>query len=261
MAATNPLPADWGVRPVLFHIGDQAVSSYAVFMGLGVLTGIAVYIYESRRKGRLNENGLLIAVGSLIGGVLGAKLLEWLINYRYVLDHLSNWPALLSGRTIVGGLIGGTIGVMVTKKLLKIKDKRGNLFAPAVAIGVVIGRIGCLLRGCCYGKATTLPWGVNFGDGVMRHPTQIYEALFMLAMFIWLQRVKDRPDVKPGQLFNRLMVAYFSYRFLVEFIKAEPAVFFHLTVFQYISVGVIIYLLRDRWLKLFSKRQTYARIN
>lgn len=227
-------------------------------MGLGVLTGIAVYMYESRRKQRLNENGLFIAVGSLIGGVLGAKLLEWLINFRYVAAHLSDWLALLSGRTIVGGLIGGTIGVIVTKRILHIKDKRGNLFAPAVALGVAVGRIGCFLRGCCYGKPTSLPWGVNFGDGVMRHPTELYEAVFMLIMFIWLQRVKDRPDIKPGQLFNRLMVAYFCYRFLVEFIKVEPATYFHFTVFQYISVGVIIYLLRDSVRHLFSKRQTYA---
>lgn len=241
----------WGIRPILFHIGNINIPSYSFFVFLGLIVGLLVYFYESRRKKSLNDNGIFVAVGALVGGVLGAKILEFIINYKFVFENINNIGALLSGRTIVGGLIGGTIGVILTKKFLGIKEKRGNLFAPAIAIGVAIGRLGCFFRGCCYGKATTLPWGVDFGDHISRHPTQIYESLFMLFMFIYLERIKDREDIRPGQLFKLLMVSYFTFRFLVEFIRVEPVIFAGLTVFQIISIGVILYLVRDNIKNLF----------
>jgi phosphatidylglycerol:prolipoprotein diacylglycerol transferase len=258
MAVNELNPETWGVRPVLFHLGSLDVPSYGFFIGLGILAGVAVYFYEAKKQGGFSEKGLYLAMGSLVGGVLGAKILKWMIDYKYFFANLDNWPALLSGRTIVGGLIGGTIGVWITKKILGLKEKRGNLFAPAVALGVAIGRLGCFFRGCCYGTPTNLPWGVDFGDGIARHPTQLYESLFMLAMFIYLEKVKDRPDVKPGQLFKTLMIAYFIYRFLVEFIKVENTVWLGLTIFQLISIGVILYLVRENVINLITKRQKYA---
>lgn len=243
-------PAEWGVKPVLFHVGDFGVPAYSFFVLLGLIIGALIYFYESRRKGRLNEKGFLIAVGALVGGVIGAKLFQWIIDIEYVFENITRIDVLLSGRTIVGGLIGGTIGAKVTKHLLKIKEKRGNLFAPAIAMGVAIGRLGCFFRGCCYGKATSLPWGVDFGDGILRHPTQIYESLFMLAMFVYIQIVKDKKSIKPGQLFKRLMIAYFTFRFLIEFIRVERIILFGLTSFQIISIGVIIFLTKDIWMNI-----------
>ena len=235
----------WGVRPILFHIGSINIPSYSFFLFLGLIVGLFVYFYKSRNERKLNDNGILMLVGALIGGVLGAKILEFIINYKFLLTHANNVFALLSGRTIVGGLIGGAIGTILTKKLLGIKEKRGNLFAPATAIGVAIGRLGCFFRGCCYGKVTSLPWGVDFGDHLSRHPTQIYESLFMLCMFLVLEKIKRRKDIRPGQLFKILMISYFTFRFLIEFIRIEPVIFAGLTVFQIISIGVIIYLSRD----------------
>jgi phosphatidylglycerol---prolipoprotein diacylglyceryl transferase len=237
-------PSNWGVRPVLFHLGKIAVPSYSFFVLLGLAVGAAIYFYEAKKQKSLGENGFLIAIGSLTGGVLGAKILELIINYKLVMANISNWEVIASGRTIVGGLIGGTIGAVLTKKILGIKEKRGNLFAPAVAMGVAIGRLGCFFRGCCYGQPTDLPWGVNFGDDIPRHPTQLYESLFMLAMFVYLEKVKNKENIKPGQLFKTLMISYFVFRFFIEFIRVEPVVFAGLTLFQIISIGVIIYLVR-----------------
>lgn len=252
-------PENWGIKPILFHIGDFVVSSYSFFMLMAIAVGLFVYFYNSKRKKSLNENGFFIIVGSLLGGALGAKILEWAINYKIFFANINNLEIFLSGRTIVGGLIGGTIGAIVTKRLLGVKEKRGNFFAPAIAIGVAIGRLGCFFVGCCYGKVTNLPWGVNFGDGVMRHPTQLYESLFMFIMFIYLEKIKDREDVKPGQLFKTLMLAYFTFRFLVEFIRVEPIVFAGLSIFQIISVGVIIYLVRDNLKNFFLRIKSYGK--
>ena len=153
-----------------------------------------------------------------------------------------NWQVLLYGKSIVGGIIGGFLGVIITKKLLKITGKRGNLFAPAIALGVAIGRIGCFLRGCCYGKATSMPWGVDFGDHILRHPTQIYESLFMFLLFCYLMWKRTK-NPKPGQLFKILGISYFTFRFLIEFLRVEPIAVLGMTWFQLISIICLVYLI------------------
>jgi phosphatidylglycerol---prolipoprotein diacylglyceryl transferase len=241
----HPLIDNWGVEPVLFHLGTIPVSSYSFFVSLGIIAGALVYYFEARKQRQVNEHSFLIAVGALAGAALGAKMLEILINVDNI-DSLNSLAAfLLSGRTIIGGLIGGTLGAMLTKKILHIQTKKGNLFAPAVALGVAIGRIGCFLNGCCYGQPTKLPWAINFGDGIMRHPTQLYESLFMLAMFIVLKTYYKQKPVKPGYLFKVLMIWYFIFRFLVEFIRVERIAFWHLTYFQIIATFVLLYLALD----------------
>lgn len=248
-------PSNWGIRPILFHIGTFDVQSYSFFVLLGLIVGISIYFYESKKKKSLSENGFFIAFGSLVGGVLGSKIFEWTINYKFFISNISNLGILFSGKTIVGGLIGGAIGAILTKKFLRVKEKRGNFFAPAIAVGVAIGRLGCFFRGCCYGKQTILPWGVNFGDGILRHPTQLYESLFMLAMFVYLEKIKNRNDIKPGQLFKLLMISYFIFRFFVEFIRVEQVVFLGLTSFQIISVSVILYLVKNNIKSLIFKQK------
>lgn len=252
-------PAHWGIRPTLFSLGNLGVPAYSFFVFLGLVVGIIIYYYEAKKKNALTEQGFLIAFGALLGGVLGAKILELIINYQYVLDNFFNLKILLYGKTIVGGLIGGVIGALVVKKIIGVKERRGNLFAPAIALGLAIGRLGCFFRGCCYGQPTNLPWGVDFGDGIMRHPTQIYEALFMFVVFVYLEVIKDRPDIKPGQLFKTLMLVYFIFRFMIEFIRTEKIIFYGLSAFQIISIGVIIYLVRDNIKDLTIKLKIYGK--
>ncbi len=249
----------WGIKPVLFSIGNAPVSSYTFFLTLGFLVGFAVYFWEARRTKSLGENNLYIIFGALIGAAVGAKLLDFLVDYRYFINNFWNIETVLYGKTIIGGLIGGTIGVKITKKIYKIEAKKGNLFAPAIAIGVAIGRIGCFLRGCCYGKPTNLPWGVNFGDGILRHPTQIYESLFMLGMFVYLEKIKNNKDIRQGQLFKILMVYYFTFRFFIEFIRVGPVAWLGLTAFQIISLFAIIYLIRDNLKNLLLKIKNHGK--
>jgi phosphatidylglycerol---prolipoprotein diacylglyceryl transferase len=232
---------NWGIKPVLFHIAGLNIPSYEFFVFLGLFIGAFVYYYETLKYKDSNENSFFIAVGALTGATLGAKLLEILIN----IDKLGNGSVLsflFSGKTIIGGLLGGMIGSIVTKKLLRIKTRKGNLFAPAIAIGMAIGRIGCFLNGCCYGKPSSLPWSVNFGDGIYRHPTQLYESIFMLFIFVYILIIKDKSTNKPGHLFFVLMVSYFIFRFFIEFIREERIAIWNLTFFQLISLIALIYL-------------------
>jgi len=233
---------NWGVLPVLFKIGNFPVDSYSFFVLLAIVIGILVFYLEAKKYKSANERTFYIVIAALVGGTLGAKLPIWIFHFQEIISAFPDITPLLSGRTIVGGLIGGTLGVIILKKYLKINEKKGNLFAPAIAIGIAIGRIGCFLRGCCYGIPTSLPWGVNFGDGIPRHPTQIYESILMIFLFIYLQKAKKK-NPAPGSLFKVLMVSYFIFRFLIEFIRVEAKVFLGLSGYQWASLLVIFYYL------------------
>jgi phosphatidylglycerol:prolipoprotein diacylglycerol transferase len=230
---------DWGVRPVLFRLGTLAVPSYGFFVALGLLTGLAVFAWEVRGRRSVSENTFWILVAAVVGGVLGAKLPLLVTHFRDFLAWPPNLAVLISGRSIVGGLAGGAVGVWLLKRNLGIRERKGNLFAPAIAAGVAVGRLGCFLRGCCLGTPTALPWAVDFGDGVGRHPTQLYESVFMLALFTLLAALRPRVT-HPAVLLWVLMTAYFLFRFAVEFIRVEPVWFAGLTFFQWLSLGLVI---------------------
>ncbi len=239
----DSLSDNWGVFPYL-KIFNLTISSYTFFVVLALLVGALVFFMESRKQVSVNENTFFIAVAALLGGAFGSKVFVWLLYLPELSSSSGLTVFFASGRTIVGGFIGGMIAVFLTKKYLKINNKMGNLFAPAIALGLAVGRIGCFLRGSCYGIPTTLPWGVDFGDGIFRHPTQVYESLFALGMFFYLDYLRKKSP-KPGELLKVFLIAYFIFRFFLEFIKFEPAKFLDLTIYQFTAILVLVYLLRD----------------
>ncbi len=232
-------PEGWGIRPILFQIGSIKINSYSFFVLSGLIVGLVIYYILAKKEKKLSEESFYILIAGLFGGIIGAKLPIWIMNFPKIIQDLPDMTAFLSGRTITGGLIGGTLAVLYIKKRLGIKEKKGNLFAPSIAIGIAIGRIGCFLRGCCYGTQTKLPWGVDFGDNILRHPTQIYESIFMSGLFLFL--LYKRKRAAPGYLFYLLMNIYFIFRFFEEFIRENPH-YLGLTLFQYISIGALIFI-------------------
>jgi phosphatidylglycerol---prolipoprotein diacylglyceryl transferase len=238
MSPERAVSEHWGVQPVLFRAGNWQVPSYGAFILLGILTGLLVYLLEARRNRILSRSTLVILIAAVVGGILGAKGLYVVLNAGRILRLSDAWALILGGRSIVGGLAGGAIAVFLVKRKLGITERKGNLFAPAIAAGVAVGRLGCFLRGCCHGKPTSLPWGVDFGDGIPRHPTQIYESFFMLGLFIILMACRDKVR-HPAVLFWILMLSYFLFRFFVEFIRVEEVWAAGLTSFQWISLAMV----------------------
>jgi phosphatidylglycerol:prolipoprotein diacylglycerol transferase len=233
---THYAPSGWGIRPVLFTLGRIEVTSYAFFVALGVVVAIALYAYNVRGK-TVGNNGLVIAASALVGGILGAKVPIWIANLPQLIAHPTAGD-LLSGRTIVGGIIGGVLAVWLVKRRLGIKQRLGNYLVPSLCLGLAIGRLGCFFTGCCYGKETGAGWGVDFGDHLMRHPTQLYEVVFALALFAIAQATLQRWE--PGRLFRAFMIAYFSWRFLIEFVRVDPIAGFGLTYYQIASAAVVL---------------------
>ena len=249
----------WGLQPILFYIGKYPVEAYPVFLFIALVTGIAVYIWQLRQDGIRSSNALYIAIFAIFGGTIGAKLPLIFIYWNELSSSPSSLNILLSGRTIVGGLIGGAAGTFLAKRAFGIKERLGNQIAIPVAVAMAVGLIGCLLRGCCYGKPTTLLWGVDFGDHILRHPTQIYEIIFdlsLVAFLVW----KKKQSIKPGELFRIFMNCYLSFRFILEFIRVEKSSFIGLTDFQLICVISLIFINRNKILNLILRRgENYER--
>jgi phosphatidylglycerol:prolipoprotein diacylglycerol transferase len=233
---THIVPSDWGIRPVLFAIGRVPVTSYAFFVTLGLLVGVVLYVYNTRGKG-VGNNGVAVAVSAIVGGIIGAKVPIWIANLPQLIAHPST-TNVLSGRTIVGGLVGGVLAVWLVKRRLGIKRRLGNYLVPSLCLGIAIGRLGCFFTGCCYGKATGTAWGIDFGDHLARHPTQLYESAFALVLFAIAQVTLERWE--PGKLFRAFMIAYFSWRFLIEFVRVDPAAGFGLTYYQIASAAIVL---------------------
>jgi phosphatidylglycerol---prolipoprotein diacylglyceryl transferase len=131
------------------------------------------------------------------------------------------------------------LAVRLVKYRMGVRTRKGDYLVPGIALGIAIGRIGCFLRGCCYGTVTTLPWGVDFGDGLRRHPTELYEAALCLGWFVFS---RTRPKTDTGVQFDRFLLGYFALRFFLEFIRTEPVVFLGLTVFQLVCILVVVWI-------------------
>lgn len=243
--------AEWGIHPLLFTLFGIEIQAYPVFLILAVVVGGLVYWWEAKKQQSDTEHTFYIALAAILGGIIGAKIPSWIVNFKTSIESLPNYSFFLSGRTIVGGLIGGTISVLVVKKYFGISGKRGNLFAPAIALGMAIGRIGCFLRGCCYGVATTSGIGVDFGDSLHRHPTQLYEVIFWLGLFVVLQKIKNNVT-KPGALFQVLLTSYFIFRFFLEFIKDDPDQIWGFTIYQVLIICFLLFFYRHELYKMIT---------
>jgi phosphatidylglycerol---prolipoprotein diacylglyceryl transferase len=216
---------------------------YSLFQVLAYSAAFGIFYYEARRKGYPLEKLLYVLLGTLAGALIGSRLGSLLFVYR---DYFFHNPGIIlnpvsGGKTLVGGLIGGYIGAEVTKKALKFSRSTGDLFAPGAALGIAIGRWGCFFNGCCYGKETALPWAVGF-HGRLRHPTQVYESLFCLGLFILLWRLRTKLN-REGDLFKMFLLAYVLWRFAIEFLRADrvPGIW-GLSIAQLISAAVFMVL-------------------
>ncbi len=171
----------------------------------------------------------VLTLAGFTGGVFGAKL-PFLFG-----NDAPAWGWLADGKTITTGLIGAYLSVEIAKLCLGIRIKTGDSFALPLALAVAVGRWGCFFNGCCFGTPTSLPWGVDFGDGIPRHPTQIYESLFHLAAALGLFALY-RYHLLEGHRLQLYLITYALYRMLTEFIRPEPAYAAGLTYYQWAAV-------------------------
>ncbi len=220
------------------------ITPHFIFETLGYFTGGQLYWWHRRRFGDTIDGvaRLLVAGAAIFGAAIGSKLLAGLEDPA----HFN-----LEGKTIVGGLIGGLIGVELIKKAYGVTRSTGDMFALPLVAGTAIGRIGCFLQGLddgTHGLPTSLPWGHDYGDGIPRHPAQLYEIAFLVVLAAFLIKMKPKL-AREGDLFRLFMVSYMSFRFLVDFVKPGVPIA-GLTVIQWACFATLVYYSRDlkRWI-------------
>lgn len=220
--------------PVLFHIKNFPVNTYGVFLALAFLCAIFVTVRLAVRDGLPKEKIYDLCLWLLLSSLVGSKLLMLFTEpeYRANPKLLFSLDFLRSGGVFYGGLIGAVIAGFFLMRRWKLPWwKTADACAPGIALGNFFGRQGCFSAGCCWGKPTTLPWGVQFTDaghdvtgvptGVHLHPTQLYESFAMLIVFfflLWLHKKKKFS----GQVILAYAVIYATVRFLIEFVRDDP---------------------------------------
>jgi phosphatidylglycerol:prolipoprotein diacylglycerol transferase len=247
-----------------WYLGPVTVPVHGLFVALGVFAAVAVFATEARRRGAVNEQSLVAVAGALIGGTIGMRLSGWVRH----LDFSSN-PTMaqaweFGSRSILGGLLGAYLGVLIAKRIGGFRGKTGDLFAPAVALGMAIGRIGCHLTEAP-GRPTGLPWGVHAPAtvpecpgclaGQAMHPSFLYEVGFQLAAFAVLLWLRSRIH-QPGELFVIYIAAYAVFRFVVEFVRANETVWLDLTRPQWFLLPSLTVIGVRLW---YGQRRGYYR--
>jgi phosphatidylglycerol:prolipoprotein diacylglycerol transferase len=256
------------MRPVLFQIGSTVVWSHEIFVALGVAVALIASWRIARDRGRASQELLIIVAGGLLGAAILARLG---LAIRYLQE--TDTPSILgflrhTGRTVLGGLAGGYGGVVLTKRFIGYSRSTGDLFAPGVALGMAIGRIGCFLAERP-GTVTTVPWAVRVPaaaapriaqcpaclTGEAMHPSLLYEGAF-LALVSWLlfrfvrSRAYPASWMVEGDLFKLFLLLYAVFRFFVEFVRGNPVMGFGMSGSQLMvlpsSILLALYFVRRR---------------
>lgn len=230
------------MHPIICQFGPFTVYSY----GLALVAAFLAASYFARKQAALEgidpQAVFNLLFFSFVSGVIGSRLLYVIENFRYYIsDPLEIIMFQHGGLSWFGGIFLGALFAFWYLKAKKLSMyKTLDAVIPFVALGQAIGRIGCFLNGCCYGKPSAA-YGVYFpGFDADLIPTQVYSSLVMLAIFIVLRLLQSRPH-KEGQLLFSYFLLYAVKRFTIEFWRADnPVIAYGLTLFQYISIAVFI---------------------
>jgi len=239
--------------PELFHIGSFPINTYGVFLALAFLCAILITVKLAARDGLRREKIYDLCLWMLLSSLIGSKILMLFTEPEYR-DHpleLLSLDFLRSGGVFYGGLIGAILtGYFLMRRYKLPWWKTADACAPGIAIGNFFGRQGCFAAGCCWGKPTTLPWGVKFTalgheiTGVPTdaylHPTQLYESFAMLLVFFFLLWLHKHRRFS-GQVILSYALLYSVIRFGIEFLRDDPrGDVFGLTTLTGLSTSQII---------------------
>jgi phosphatidylglycerol:prolipoprotein diacylglycerol transferase len=220
--------------PELFRIGNFPINTYGVFLALAFLCAILISVKLAARDGLPRERIYDLCLWMLLASLVGSKLLMLFTEPEYR-DHplqLLSLDFLRSGGVFYGGLIAAVVtGYFLMRRYQLPWWKTADACAPGIAVGNFFGRQGCFAAGCCWGKPTSLPWGVKFSElgheitgvptDVHLHPTQLYESFAMLIVFfflLWLHRRR----LFTGQVILAYALLYSVIRFTIEFVRDDP---------------------------------------
>lgn len=241
------------MHPILFEIGGFPVYTYGVLLAAAYLLGLQFALMRARTRG-LDPNRVMdLGIWVIVSALVGAKALLLIVDFDTFRDRPAElWTLLRSGGVFYGGLIAAVVVALVylwrhRMPMWTVTD----VFAPGIALGHVIGRMGCLFAGCCFGRPTDVPWAITFTDryaaenvgtplNVALHPTQLYEAGAELLILGFLLRLERRGRPFPGRTFWSYMLFYGVSRFIIEFYRGDSrGMIGALSTSQFVSVVIV----------------------
>ena len=223
------------MHPILFEIGGFPVYTYGLLLAAAYLLGLQFALVRARRRG-LDANRVMdLGIWIIVSALVGAKLLLLIVDF----DSFTSNPRELLNLARSGGVFYGGLIAAVAVALWYLRRHRmpvwtvTDIFAPGIALGHVIGRLGCLFAGCCFGRPTDVPWAITFHSefaarnvgtplGIPLHPTQLYEAGAELLILFFLLFTERRGRSFPGRTFWTYMLLYGVSRFIIEFYRYDP---------------------------------------
>jgi phosphatidylglycerol:prolipoprotein diacylglycerol transferase len=254
------------MHPILFKLGPLTIHTYGLFVASGFLLGLGLAVRQARKEGIPPHKIVDLGFYILLAAIIGSRLFFISINASHYiknpLDILKIWEG---GLVFYGGVfLALPAAIWYVKKNGLGIWKTADIFAPSIAIGHAIGRIGCFFAGCCYGKpAELLPWAVTFTDpeslvgasiGIPLHPTQLYESAGEFINFLILITLRRYKSFN-GQLFMAYLLLYSVLRFIVEFFRGDVSRGFiinNLSISQ--GISILIFLIAIIGLIILRKR-------
>jgi len=217
-------------------MGITHSTAYGWLMLAGIFVSIALWSRVAKRDSRL----VLIYVAALAGAFLGAKLVylgaEGWLHWR---DE-NRWIVLATGKSITGALLGGYAGVEIAKRMLGYRSATGDWFAIIAPVGIMVGRVGCVLHGCCLGRVCERSWfTMSDAVGAARWPAAWVELLFNAVMLGIILALRRR-GVLRGQLFHVYLITYGAFRFAHEFLRATPQMLGPVSGYQIAALGLVV---------------------
>lgn len=229
--------------PIQLNLFGDAVNLHVIFETLAFFVGVRLYYYL--KKGIVDPisdiNRLWILLGAMLGALIGSRVIAMLETPAEILHQ--TWLSFYQNKTVAGGFIGGLFGVEIIKKIIGVKTASGDIYVIPIIVALFIGRIGCFSMGVTettHGIETDSLFGMNLGDGKLRHPVALYEMAYMVLLFGLFQKIKH-VQLRNGDRFKLFMVLYFLYRFAVEFIKPYHPLFLGLSSIQWSALFIFGY--------------------
>ena len=219
------------MQPIAIELGPFPIHWYGVMVALGFVAGLWTASRRGLASGISAEKVIDFGPWIILGAIIGARTLYVISYWRESFEGRPTWEIFAvwqGGLVFYGGLMGSTVASAIYIRLKKLPFwKMADILAPSIALGYVFGRIGCLLNGCCYGRACDLPWAIHFPGGnalnaptTPVHPTQIYDSLLNLVFYAalaWLYR-RRKFD---GQIFAAYLIGYALLRSFVEMFRGD----------------------------------------
>src|SRR3954471_19497561 len=242
------------MHPILFDPGGFTIYSYGVLLAAAYLLGLQFALVRARARGLNAQRVMDLGIWIIISALVGAKLLLLIVDFRQFTASPGDLLGLArSGGVFYGGLIAA---VVVALWYLRRHDlplwTTTDVFAPGIALGHTVGRLGCLMAGCCFGRPSSVPWAITFHDpaavanagtplGVPLHPTQLYEAGAETIILLMLLMLERRGRAFPGRTFWTYMLLYGLSRFAIEFFRGDNRgmVFGAVSTSQFVSLIIV----------------------